>query len=477
MSSEPDVGATASAPDVAPPASVHDVAPPASVRRQLSGWGHTAPTVATHHLAAPDEIATLVKSAGPRGLIARGLGRSYGDAAQNAGGEVVEFAHGADHLVLDRASNSASVAAGVSLDALMRALLPHGYFVPVSPGTRQVTVGGAIAADIHGKNHHVDGSFGRHVRWLELIDGTGAARRLDPVSTPDEFWATTGGMGLTGVITHAGIDLRPVESAWMRVETQRVRGLDELLDVMGDRSDDDGHTYSVAWIDLLATGRSMGRSVLTRGEHANVSDLPARHRADRLAFAPRRLLSAPALPSGIAVNPLTMRAFNEAWYRRAPRRRRTLEPVAGFFHPLDAVDGWNRLYGRRGLLQYQFVVPTGAERVLAEAVAVVAETRQASFLAVLKRFGPGSAAPLSFPIAGWTLALDLPASPSLGGLLDRLDALVADAGGRIYLAKDSRARPDTIARMYPRLEAFRAIRRRLDPDGVFQSDLSRRLAL
>jgi decaprenylphospho-beta-D-ribofuranose 2-oxidase len=512
MSSEPDVGATASAPDVAPPASVHDVAPPASApdvappaaapdvappasapdvappasapdvappasaRRQLSGWGRTAPTVATHHLAAPDEIATLVKSAGPRGLIARGLGRSYGDAAQNAGGEVVEFAHGADHLVLDRASNSASVAAGVSLDALMRALLPHGYFVPVSPGTRQVTVGGAIAADIHGKNHHVDGSFGRHVRWLELIDGTGAARRLDPVSTPDEFWATTGGMGLTGVITHAGIDLRPVESAWMRVETQRVRGLDELLDVMGDRSDD-GHTYSVAWIDLLATGRSMGRSVLTRGEHANVSDLPERHRADRLAFAPRRLLSAPALPSGIAVNPLTMRAFNEAWYRRAPRRRRTLEPVAGFFHPLDAVDGWNRLYGRRGLLQYQFVVPTGAERVLAEAVAVVAETRQASFLAVLKRFGPGSAAPLSFPIAGWTLALDLPASPSLGGLLDRLDALVADAGGRIYLAKDSRARPDTIARMYPRLEAFRAIRRRLDPDGVFQSDLSRRLAL
>jgi decaprenylphospho-beta-D-ribofuranose 2-oxidase len=447
-----------------------------SERRALTGWGGTAPTVATHHRAAPDEIASLVKSAGPRGLIARGLGRSYGDAAQNAGGEVVEFGHTSDHLVLDRGSASVSVSAGVSLDALMRALVPQGYFMPVSPGTRQVTVGGAIAADVHGKNHHADGSFGRHLRWLELIDGTGAVRRLDPASTPDEFWATTGGMGLTGVITHAGLDLRPVETAWMRVDTERVGRLDDLLDAMHD---DDHHTYSVAWIDLLATGRSLGRSVLTRGEHADRSDLPARHgAADPLAFAPRRPVGAPQLPSGLAVNRATMRAFNEGWYRRAPRRRRrTLQPMAGFFHPLDAVDAWNRLYGRRGLVQYQFVVPAGSEQALADVVRLIADARQASFLAVLKRLGPATPAPLSFPMSGWTLALDLPAHRSLGPLLDRLDGMVADVGGRVYLAKDARSRPEMVARMYPGMEAFRAVRRRLDPDGVFQSDLARRLRL
>jgi decaprenylphospho-beta-D-ribofuranose 2-oxidase len=446
-----------------------------SERRHLSGWGRTAPTVATLHRAASDEIAALVKSAGPRGLIARGFGRSYGDAAQNAGGDVVELGHTPDHLVLDRAADLVSVSAGVSLDALMRALLPHGYFVPVSPGTRQVTIGGAIAADIHGKNHHVDGSFGRHLRWLDLIDGTGTPRRLDPVSNPQEFWATAGGMGLTGVVTRAAVELRRVESSWMRVDTERIPRLEALLEAMAD---DDAHTYSVAWIDLLATGQSLGRSVLTRGEHADASDVPRRHATDPLAFAPRELLSAPPAPSGVAVNPMTMRAFNELWYRRAPRSRRTtIESIARFFHPLDAVGHWNALYGRRGLVQYQFVVPTDSDGALVQAVRLIAAAGQASFLAVLKRFGPGNPGPLSFPISGWTLALDLPATPSLAPLFDRLDALVADAGGRVYLAKDSRARADVVARMYPRLDEFRAIRGQLDPNNVFQSDLSRRLAL
>jgi decaprenylphospho-beta-D-ribofuranose 2-oxidase len=446
-----------------------------SDRRPLAGWGRTAPTVATHHRSAPDDVAALVKAAGPRGLIARGLGRSYGDAAQNAGGDVVELGHTADHILLDRATDSVSVSAGVSLDTLMRELLPHGYFVPVSPGTRQVTVGGAIAADIHGKNHHVDGSFGRHVRWLEVVDGTGSVRRLDPVATPEEFWATAGGMGLTGIITHASIGLRPVESAWMRVETERVPRLESLLEAMAD---DDAHTYSVAWIDLIATGRSLGRAVLTRGEHAAPQDLSPRLRADPLRFAPREPRSAPTLPSGLAVNPLTMRAFNALWYRRAPRRRHeSIESIAGYFHPLDAVADWSRLYGRRGLVQYQFVVPAESEHALTLAVRLIAESGHASFLAVLKRFGPAAPGPLSFPIEGWTLALDLPASPALAALLDRLDAVVADAGGRIYLAKDARSRPDVVARMYPRLEEFRDVRRRLDPNGVFTSDLSRRLGL
>jgi len=473
--SDPEVGPWASDPDVGPSASDPDVGPSASAKTRLSGWGRTSPTVATLHRTAPDEIAALVKAAGSRGLIARGLGRSYGDAAQNAGGDVVELVHTADHLDLDRSTGCVSLSAGVSLDALMRALVPQGYFVPVTPGTRQVTVGGAIAADIHGKNHHVDGSFGHHVRWLELIDGTGTPRRLDPASTPAEFWGTVGGMGLTGVVTRAAVELRQVESSWMRVETERIPRLEALLEAMAD---DEAHTYSVAWVDLLAKGRSVGRSVLTRGEHADPSDVPRRQAGDPLAFAPRERLSAPAMPSGVAVNPMTIRAFNELWYRRAPRRRRTtIDPIESFFHPLDAVADWSRLYGRRGLVQYQFVVPTDADEALVRAVRLIVAAGHPSFLAVLKRFGPGNPGPLSFPIGGWTLALDVPATPSLAPLFDRLDALVADAGGRVYLAKDARARAHVVARMYPRLDEFREVRRRLDPNAVFRSDLSRRLGL
>jgi decaprenylphospho-beta-D-ribofuranose 2-oxidase len=449
-----------------------------SERLALSGWGRTAPTVAERHAADVDEVAAIVKAAGDRGLVARGLGRSYGDAAQNAGGEVVTVRPAGCDVVIDPSTDSATVSAGASLDALLRVLLPRGYFVPVSPGTRQVTVGGAIAADIHGKNHHVDGSFGQHVRSLDLVDGSGTPRRLEPAASSGssaEFWATTGGMGLTGVVTQASIGLRRVESAWMRVETQR---LDRLDDVIAAMADDDAHTYSVAWIDLLATGRRLGRSVLTRGEHAGPAELGGRHRADLTAFAPGERLRAPTLPSGLAVNPMTVRAFNELWFRRAPRRPTTsIESIGAFFHPLDAVADWNRLYGRRGLVQYQLAVPTGADAALADAVRLISGAGHASFLAVLKRFGPSAPGPLSFPIAGWTLALDLPAHPSLTPLLDRLDALVADAGGRVYLAKDGRARPDTIARMYPRLDEFREVRRRLDPGGVFASDLSRRLHL
>jgi decaprenylphospho-beta-D-ribofuranose 2-oxidase len=428
-----------------------------------------------HTYATRQQIADLVTCAGRRGLIVRGLGRSYGDAAQNAGGLVVELDHSPAGLIVDRDSASVTVSAGASLDALLRQLVPQGYFVPVSPGTRHVTVGGAVAADIHGKNHHVDGSIGRHIRRLEVVDGTGAVRCLDAASTPGEFWATTGGMGLTGVIVRATLSLRQVETSWVRVETKRTTSLDESLAAMAD---DDAYTYSVAWIDLLATGRSLGRGVLTRGVHASAGEVPRSHARRPLDFAPRQPLTAPPTPSRLAVNPVTVRAFNEFWYRRAPRRRQTtIQSIEAFFHPLDAVGHWNRLYGRRGLVQYQLAVPTRGEGALADAVRLIAESGHASFLAVLKRFGSGTPAPLSFPMAGWTLALDLPATPSLAGLLDALDSLVVEAGGRVYLAKDARARPDVIARMYPRLDEFREVRARLDPDGIFQSDLSRRLRL
>lgn len=443
-------------------------------RVALTGWGRTAPSVATVHRVSAGEVAERVRVAGARGVLARGLGRSYGDAAQNAGGEVLVLdPEGA--VRLDAEAAVVDVDAGVTLDRLIRVLLARGLFVPVTPGTRQVTVGGAIACDIHGKNHHVDGTFGRHVVDLDLVTADGQVRRLSPERTPELFWATVGGMGLTGIVVSARLRLKRVETSRMRVDTDRAGSLHEALALMAA---DEDYTYSVAWIDLVARGRSLGRSVLTRGEHAGLDELAGRRTASPLAYRARERLRAPRwVPSGL-VNRWSVRAFNEAWYRKAPPTRRgEIQDLATFFHPLDGVGGWNSLYGRRGLVQYQFVVPLDATEALREAVDRISAGGHASFLAVLKRFGPANEGLLSFPTEGWTLALDLPASPALASLFDALDELVTGAGGRVYLAKDARTSADALARMYPRLEEFRKVRRGVDPGRVFCSDLARRLDL
>ncbi len=347
-----------------------------------------------------------------------------------------------------------------------------GYFVPVTPGTRYVSVGGAIACDIHGKNHHLSGSFAQHVESLDLIGPDGTTRTLG--QDTDDFWLTAGGMGLTGIITSAVLRLTPVETSLMSVDTERVPDLHTLMRRM--RESDDDHTYSVAWIDTLASGRALGRSVLTRGEHASAQQVRHRRRGGALPAEPR--LTAPPYAPGWLISRPTTKVFNEMWFRKAPAHRvGEITDIPAFFHPLDGVAGWNRLYGRRGFVQYQFVVPDAGEQAMVEIVRRLADAGHPSFLAVLKRFGPGNRAPLSFPMSGWTLAVDLPTHPGLRTLLAELDRIVVAAAGRLYLAKDSRLDAETLSAMYPRLDEFRAGLRRLDPDRVFRSDLARRLDL
>jgi len=444
----------------------------------LTGWGRTAPTPAVlSPVAGESDAVALLRSHPPRGLVARGLARSYGDAAQNAGGDVLDMTAADRVLDVDLASGEVEVEAGISLDRLMTLFVPLGLFVPVTPGTRYVTVGGAIAADIHGKNHHIAGTFSQHVRWLDLLVADGSVLRVGPDADPELFWATAGGMGLTGVILRARVRMKPIESARILVDTDRTPDLDSLMTLLTET--DHEYDYSVAWIDCVARGPRMGRAVLTRGRFARRDELPAAAQRDPLRYSSAIRLRAPDLfPPGL-LNLATVAAFNEVWYRKAPKRKRDqVQSIPAFFHPLDGVGEWNRIYGPRGFVQYQFVVPFGQEDAMREAMERISRSGTASFLAVLKRFGAGNPGPLSFPAPGWTLALDIPVGGTqLATLLDELDQLVVRAGGRIYLAKDSRLRPEVFEQMYPELDRFRAVRRRVDPEGVFTSDLARRLAL
>ena len=445
----------------------------------LCGWGRTSPSRATIvevEESELDRLETIACDTSTRGVIARGLGRSYGDPAQNGGGTVVRLLPGVIEVDDDR--GTATVGGGVDFDAVLRHIVPRGWFVPVTPGTRFVTVGGAIASDIHGKNHHADGSFGHHIERMGMLMADRSRIEVTPTSDPDLWSATLGGMGLTGIILDATFRLVPIETSRCLVDTEQIGNFDALVQAM--EQGDDEYRYSVAWIDLLATGASLGRSVLTRAEHATTADLDEHLRRvpdDPLQFDPPALPGVPEHFPNVLPRP-AVRAFNELWFRKAPKRHRGVEGITGFFHPLDMVGDWNRLYGRHGFLQYQFVVPFDAVETVRAIIARVSASGHASFLAVLKRMGERSGGLLSFPMPGWTLTLDLPAGVAgLGPLLADLDTMVIAAGGRHYLAKDAHTTPDVIRAGYPELDRWKTIRSRVDPAGRWRSDQARRLAL
>jgi decaprenylphospho-beta-D-ribofuranose 2-oxidase len=439
-------------------------------RTTLYGWGRTTPSIAEVLSPANEQDVATQLAAFPE-VIARGLGRSYGDPAQLSGGVVLSNRElgGIGAIAAD---GVVTVGAGVSIDELLALSIPQGWFVPVTPGTRQVTVGGAVAADVHGKNHHVDGSFANHVLEMRLVTPRGALT-ISPNEDPRLFWATIGGMGLTGILTTVTLRMLAIETDQVLVDTDRFADLDGVMAAMA--SGDADYRYSVAWVDCMTKGAHMGRAILTRGVHASRDDVES---PSLKGPKPPKLFVPFDAPIGL-LNPLTIKVFNEVWFRSAPRHeQREPQSLSTFFHPLDGVRDWNRLYGRRGFVQYQFCVPDAAGDTIVRAIDRLSHSGVPSFLAVLKRFGPANQGPLSFPMPGWTLALDLPVGPArLPGVLDDLDELVLGAGGRIYFAKDARLNPEKVRSMYPRLDEFLEVKNLVDPEHRLTSDLARRLQL
>jgi decaprenylphospho-beta-D-ribofuranose 2-oxidase len=443
------------------------------IRTRVSGWGggggvpvRVVRPGRIEGLRAALELARD-RDAAP-GLIARGMGRSYGDAAQLRDGLVLDTT-AMNGFELDPERGTVAAEAGVTIGELLDRLVPAGWMVPVVPGTQHVSVGGAIASDIHGKNHGMDGTFGSHVEALALLTAAGEVVEVSPEQDRELFAATLGGMGLTGVILWARIRLKAVASALVSVDTDRVASLERALAVLSSP----GGPYRVAWLDLLGPGI---RGIVTRAEHLPASAAPAGRTAR--ATVPSRAAVPTWFPSAL-LRPATVRAFNALRYARSPRAQRGHpEPIGAHMFPLDALDAWPRLYGPHGFVQYQLVVPYGAEGVIEAVIGELRGARVPCYLCVLKDMGEANGAPLSFPVSGWTITLDLPrAADGLWAALDRCDELVASASGRVYLSKDARMRPAALEAMYPRLAEWREARERADPDRLWRSDLALRTGL
>jgi FAD/FMN-containing dehydrogenase len=438
----------------------------------LAGWGRYPvrectvwqPTTAD----ALHEMLTPLPS-----TIARGNGRSYGDASMNINATI--DMRRLDRLItFDEVTGVLVCEAGVLLSDLVAALVPRGWFPPVTPGTRMVTIGGMIASDVHGKNHHVAGSFCDHVDWFDIDLGDARVLRCSPTDNTDLFAATCGGMGLTGIIVRASFRMLKIETGYMRQRTIRVPDLKQALSVFEQSH---SSTYSVAWIDCMATGKSLGRSAILLGEHATRDQLDPLRGSAPLARPTRKPKTIPIDFPSFALSGFNVRMFNHLYYgmQRPGDAVVNLDP---YFYPLDAIFEWNRIYGRQGFLQYQSVLPLAtSEKGLRRLLEAISAVGAGSFLAVLKRMGPQSFGMLSFPMEGYTLALDFPATPDNFALLERLDAITADHGGRVYLTKDARVSPERFAAGYPKLNEFRALRAKYGLDKRFSSLLSQRLGL
>jgi decaprenylphospho-beta-D-ribofuranose 2-oxidase len=431
---------------------------------KLHGWGRY-PVIEARSAVfeTAGQAALMLDRDGP--WIAHGMGKSYGDSALAP--NVLRTKRFDKLLRFDAVDGIVTCESGVTLAELIDIFLPRGWFLKVTPGTKLISVGGAIAADVHGKNHHVAGCFSNAVRSFRLMLPDGSVVSCSRDSHGELFRATCGGMGLTGLILDATLELLPVAGPGMRERVIRCENLETVLDQFEAQHH---NTYSVAWIDCLSKGRNMGRSVLMLGEHGEVGD--------RMPPPPRQS-SIPVDCPGFLLNSFTIRMFNNLYYAAHPSTGcERITSIDAFFYPLDRIGNWNRMYGRQGFTQYQFVLPkqAGAEG-LGKLLKRIAASGSGSFLAVLKLFGPQNENLLSFPMEGYTLALDFKIEPRLFPLLDELDRMVVDHGGRLYLAKDVRMSVKTFAQGYPMAAAFRTVRRQYGGLAKFHSLQSTRLRL
>lgn len=429
----------------------------------ISGWGNYPKRES--QVLSPSSVAALhLEIRQEHALIARGMGRSYGDSANAP--RVLQTSY-CDHFVeFDEKTGRLTAEAGITLREILRVIVPKGWFLPVTPGTSYVTLGGAIASDVHGKNHHVAGTFGDHVKSITMILGTGEVVTTSAFDRVDLFHATCGGMGLTGVIISATVQLISIRSSFINQKTIKADCIEAACEAFEDNID---ATYSVAWIDCLAKGKSLGRSVLMLGEHVEEGELEVDLRDP---------VSVPFNTPAALLNSVTMKIFNSTfWYKEKAHRNQTV-PLMPYFYPLDAIGNWNRLYGKDGFLQFQCVLPNNdgianMRKLLTE----IAESGEGSFLAVLKQFGKANDNFLSFPAEGYTLALDFKLTNSTLETVRRLEDLIVGMGGRLYLTKDAVMQEATFKATYPMWEAFESVREKYGAIGKFSSTQSKRLGL
>lgn len=445
-----------------------------SITRTISGWGRYP--VQSCQLIRPEKYHDLAPQTSP--LIANGNSRSYGDAALNENGVVMITKRLNRFLKFDKINGILQAEPGITLEEILEIIVPAGWFLSVTPGTQFATLGGCVAADVHGKNHHHVGSFANCIIEFELITAQNEKLICSPQHNPELFWATVGGMGLTGIIGNITIKLQPIASASMVVKNTAAADLDQTILSLNNNSIDD--QYSVAWIDCLSRGKNLGRSILMTGHHASIDELSEAQRNKPFANDQARVKRMPFnLPEWV-LNSQFIGLFNNCYYKsHAKHSASFIQHYKPYFYPLDKILDWNRLYGKKGFVQYQCVLPTqysaqGIQKLL-EQLSAAGHT---SFLAVIKRFGESNSGLLSFPMSGLTLALDIPLrEENIFAMLNTLDDIVLQHQGRIYLAKDARLSPNTFRQMYPKYHEWLAIKKRIDPENKFLSSLARRLEM
>lgn len=442
------------------------------VSRELSGWGKYPKAVC--NIYKPKDIEQARRSITKDKLIPRGLGRSYNDASLNDTGFVSETMLLDKFIDFDEQTGLLKCESGVSLDHILRIFVPRGWFLPVSPGTKFVTIGGAAASDVHGKNHHIEGSISRHIKSLTLILQSGEIVSCSPGQNEDLFWATLGGMGLTGLILNAEIYLKKIETAYIRQRTIKCSNIDNLLQNIENSEKD--YEYSAAWIDASARGRNLGRGLLFVGNHAVRKDLPPKLAGQPLCVFHRSLGLPAALPS-FFFNSLFIKGAN-ASYNFVNKQKDSIVNYDKFFYPLDSITNWNMAYGSKGFVQYQLVIP-GASGTgwIKEIFELIAASKAVCSLAVLKKMGKQEGI-LSFPMEGYTLALDFPQDEKLKSLIDQFNNIAIRDHGRVYLTKDAFLDEKTFKAMYDgKWDKWLDIKNKYDPEGFFSSNLSRRIGL